>query len=85
MEGPTITLGLFKEKPVSGRSESALLYTPWTRTEFKYLTKEFLDPFQAPTGFASEFSLTVRAYDLDILTYAGLSICLHLRVKQRNE
>ena len=42
------------------------MYTPWTRTEFKNLTKDFPGPLQDPLEFAQEFDFIVRTYAQDI-------------------
>ena len=67
-------MAAFKQKPVTGRGEPALVYTPWTRSEFKNLTKDFPDPMQDPLGFAQEFDFIVRTYAQDIQIYISLCI-----------
>lgn len=56
-ESPKVIAAPFKEKPVTGSGEPDLVYTPWTRTELRNLTKDSLDPFQDLLGFAQEFYL----------------------------
>lgn len=69
----------FREKPVSGRGDPAIVYVPWTRTELRNLAKDFPDPLQDPDGFAKESDLTVRTYDPG---YSDLFQLLHLLVSE---
>lgn len=73
-----ILVASFAEKLVSGRGEPAVVYVPWTRTEFRNLPKVFPDFLQNPDGFTKEFNLIIRTcdpgyYDLLQLIYLLVS------------